>query len=126
MAKENKKLLIVDDEEPDRETLKSILRSEFSILEADSGFSALKIISEKKNELDAILLDVSMPVMNGFGVLKNMKAKKIRNICVFLITSEATKENVEKAAEYHVSEFIKKPFERDEIINRLKTKLEMI
>lgn len=119
-----KKILIVDDSEPDRTVLKSMLHEDFKIMEADSGFSALQIMSERKSELDAVLLDISMPVLDGFGVLQNMKEKKIKGISIFMITSEATKDNVERAAEFGVSDFIKKPFERETILERLKTKLE--
>lgn len=119
-----KKVLIVDDSDTDRDVLKNILRSDFNVIEANSGFAALGVIAEKKKELDAIFLDISMPVFNGFAVLENIKEKKISNICVFMITSEATKENVEKAAGYHIAGFIKKPYDADDIIERLKEALE--
>lgn len=118
-----KKILIIDDSDSDREILKNILRNDFSILEAKSGFSALNLISEKKKELDAIFLDISMPVFDGFTVLETIKEKKITNICVFMITSEATKENVEKAAGYRVAGFVKKPYDGDDIIKRVKEAL---
>ena len=119
-----KKVLIVDDSDTDRDVLKNILRSDYNVIEANSGFAALGVIAEKKKELDAIFLDISMPVFNGFAVLEKIKEKKISNICVFMITSEATKENVEKAAGYHIAGFIKKPYDADDIIERLKEALE--
>lgn len=118
-----KTVLIVDDSESDRGVLKNILRNDFNVLEAQSGFAALNLISEKKKELDAIFLDISMPVLDGFAILESMKEKKITNICVFMITSEATKENVEKAAAFHIAEFIKKPFDADDIIERVEQAL---
>lgn len=126
MVGDYKKILIVDDSEIDREILKSILCQEFDIIEADNGFTALEIILREMNYLDAIMLDVSMPVLDGFSVLRFMKENKIGNIPVFLITAEATKDNVEKAVKYNVSEFIGKPFEREEILRRLKVKLGII
>lgn len=126
MIKEYKKLLIVDDSEIDRMVLQSILWDEFDIIEANNGYEALEIILGKAEHLDAILLDVSMPVIDGFGVLKLMKENGINDIPVFLITAEATKDNVEKAAQYNISEFIGKPFERNIILSRLKAKLGIV
>ena len=114
-----KRVLIIDDSDSDRAILKNILRNNFSVLEAKSGFSAINVISEKKKELDIIFLDISMPVLDGFAVLEAMKEKKITNICVFMITSEATKENVERAAGYHISGFVKKPYDADDIIKKV-------
>lgn len=126
MSEELKKLLIVDDSEIDREILKSILGDNFDIIEAVNGYYALEIILKNPEQLDAILLDVSMPVLDGFSVLKLMSENHINHIPVFLITAEATKDNVERAAQYNVSEFIVKPFEREEIVRRLESKLGII
>lgn len=126
MNDNSKKVLIVDDSEIDREVLKSILCDEFQVTEAVNGYEGLEIILSKKNEIDAILLDVSMPVLDGFGVLGVMKQNNIRGIPVFLITAEATEANVKHAVEFNISEFIKKPFDREEILRRLKEKLRNI
>lgn len=121
-----KAVLVVDDSEIDREILKSILSDDFEILEADNGKAALHMILEKTSCLDVILLDVSMPFMDGFSVLQFMKNNKIGNIPVFLVTAGATRDNVEKAARYNVSEFIGKPFKREEILKRIKAKLGVV
>lgn len=126
MTRKDKTLLIVDDSEIDRMVLKNILCNEFDIIEADSGYSALEIILQKADCLDAILLDVSMPVLDGFGVLQLMKEKNIDNLPVFMITAEATRDNVQKATQFNISEFIKKPFEREDILKRLRLKLGVI
>ena len=111
MTKEYKKILIIDDSEVDREVLKTILSEEFSTLEAENGSVGVEKILKNGNSLDAILLDVSMPVMDGFGVLKRLEENRVNNIPVFLITAEATRENVANAARYHISGFIRKPYE---------------
>lgn len=126
MMSGRKKILIVDDSETDREVLKNILRSDYTVLEANGGFAAMNIITEKKNELDAILLDISMPVLNGFSILENMRDRKIRGIRIFMITSEATKDNVEKAAGYHVTGFIRKPFDAEDVLKRIEEKLDAL
>ena len=126
MAENDKTLLIVDDSEIDRAISKNILWKEFNIIEADSGYAALEIILKQTDSLDAILLDVSMPVLDGFGVLRMMKENNIRNVPVFLVTAEATRDNVEKATQFNISEFIRKPFEREDILKRLRLKLGIV
>lgn len=112
-------LLIVDDSEITRELLKNVLSDKFDIIEEDNGYSAIDIIQSKAEELAAIILDVSMPKLNGFGVLEAMKKNNISEIPVFMISSEATSNNVEEAAQYNVFEFIKKPFDHLDVLKRI-------
>lgn len=123
MAQERKHLLIVDDTEIDRIILKSILCTEFEVTEANSGNSAFEYITMQKDRLDAILLDISMPHIDGFDVLQLMKDKKIEGIPVFLVTAEPTRANVERALQYSVAEFIGKPFDKDDVLRRLRSRL---
>ncbi len=120
-----KKLLIVDDSEIDRTILHNILQDDFDLIEMNSGKEALEFLKTEIRSISAILLDISMPVMDGFTVLQLMKQRNIKDMPVFMVTAEATKKNVEKAMKYNVVEFIRKPFEKDEIIRRIKIKLNM-
>lgn len=121
-----KRLLLVDDSEIDREILKNILQDTFEVMEATNGGEAVAAIIKNKDNLDGILLDVSMPVLDGFGVLQEMKDKNINDITVFLITAEANKDNVERAVHFQISDFIKKPFEREEVLMRVCLKLGVV
>lgn len=121
MAGNHKRLMIVDDSEIDREILEEILKDEFLITKASSGFAAMEILVNKSENIDAILLDVSMPVMDGFMVLQLMKENDITDIPVFMITAEGTKDNIIKAAKYNVKNFIVKPFDSKEVLQRLRT-----
>lgn len=121
-----KTILIVDDSEIDRVVLKNILCNDFNVVEADSGYAALEILLKSKTHLDAMLLDISMPVLDGFGVLRILKENNAGDIPVFLITAEATKDNVAKAASFDISEFVRKPFDRDDILKRLRLKLGVV
>lgn len=118
-----KRILIVDDSEIDREILRSILDDEFEVVETDNGFSALDVIFKKNEHFDAVLLDVSMPLMDGLSVLRILRENNLDDVQIFMITVEATKENIEMASQYDISEFIKKPFERDEVLKRVRAKL---
>ncbi len=126
MVQDKKRVLIVDDTMVDRMILKSILEADFRVLEADSGNRAFEYITTMGEDLDAILLDLSMPHIDGFDVLKFMKEKNINDIPVFVVTAEPTKHNVEKAFQYNVCDFIGKPFDREDIQGRLRSRLGII
>ncbi|MBD5133183.1 MAG: response regulator [Clostridiales bacterium] len=123
MAQERKHLLIVDDVEIDRIILKSILCRDFNVAEASSGNMAFEYLTTKSDQLDAILLDIAMPHIDGFDVLKFMEDKGLSHIPVFLVTAEPTRDNVERAMQYHVAEFIGKPFDREDVLRRLRSRL---
>lgn len=126
MTNDRKQLLIVDDTEIDRIILKSILCRDFEIWEASNGNAAFEYITTKANQLDGILLDIAMPHIDGFDVLRFMEDKGITHIPVFLVTAEPTRDNVEKALKYNISEFIRKPFDREDVLRRLRSKLGVI
>ena len=121
-----KQLLIVDDTEIDRIILKSILCRDFDIDEANSGNAAFEYLTTKGDQLDAILLDIMMPNIDGFDVLRFMADKGITNIPVFLVTSEPTREHVEKAVQFNIAEFIGKPFDREDVLRRLRSRLGVV
>lgn len=117
-----KRLLIVDDSDIDREILRDILEDEFELLEADNGYDALALIKKEKS-INAVFLDIAMPILDGLEVLRILRENDRNNISVFMITSEATKDNLEKAFHYHIDDFIRKPFDRKDILNRVCTRL---
>lgn len=117
---QNNTILIVDDVEVDREILKSILGDYFSVIEAPDGKKALEIIKEKGGTLRAVMLDIVMPNFDGFSVLESIKSnKELSGLPVFLITSEATRDNVSKAMQFNVAGIIRKPFDRETILHHL-------
>lgn len=123
MAQERKRLLIVDDMEIDRIILKSILCRDFDILEANNGNMAFEYITTRGDQLDAILLDIAMPHIDGFDVLRFIQDKGMTHIPVFLVTAEPTRDNVERALQYNIAEFIGKPFDREDVLRRLRSRL---
>ncbi|MGN0639229.1 MAG: response regulator [Huintestinicola sp.] len=113
-----KRLLIVDDSEIDRNILRNILSKCFEISEAENGYAALEIITKKKTRIDGVLLDISMPVLDGFNVLDILSENHI-DIPIVLVTAEATAANVYRAAKYSIAGFISKPFEAQMILEKL-------
>lgn len=106
-------ILIVDDEEVNREILNEMFRDareEYVLLEAANGQDAILQI-ESHNNIALILLDVVMPVMDGFSVLDYMhKNNLLQTIPVILITSEDELDTDDQAYSYGVADVIHKPF----------------
>ena len=121
MTEKYKRLLIIDDSEIDRSILKKILELDFHILEAENGFKGIEMLLEKRNIIDGILLDLHMPILDGFHVLQLMKEQKIKDIPVIIITAESTEKNLLKTVPYNIKDFICKPFDKDMILNRLRS-----
>ena len=104
-------LLIVDDVEMNRAILSSIFEDEYKIIEAENGQEALKMLEQYDGQIAAVLLDVVMPVMNGFEMLQSMKEHNIgQDIPVFLITADASEKNMYEGYSLGVKDIIEKPF----------------
>ena len=114
-------LLIVDDSEIDRSILKNILEPVFNTVEAANGYEALQLIENNtKENIDGILLDISMPILDGFAVLKMIREKGFE-IPVVLMTAAPTKETVERGLKYNISGFFGKPFNPHTVITKLRS-----
>ncbi len=118
-------ILIVDDEEVNRTILSLMFDAEYDIVEAPNGMDAIDAI-EKNQDIALILLDVIMPVMDGFGVLDYMKEKELlEKIPVILITSMTPQESEAKAYEYGIADVMHKPFESNIIKRRARNIIEL-
>ncbi len=120
------KVLIVDDSELNRELLKSILEDKYEIELAEDGKQALKILISKWNQFDAVLLDIHMPEMNGFDVMKYMRENGwINKLPVLIISGECSVEVENKCFELGASDFVHKPFDATLVKNRIKQVVEL-
>lgn len=120
-----KRVLIADDAELNRAILSNILSDQFDVVEAKNGAEALDIISDKRNGISILLLDILMPEMDGFTVLEHMRKRGYLDyIPVIIISSESTANSVDKAYELGATEFITKPFNpavvRHRVMNNIK------
>ncbi|MBD5548085.1 MAG: response regulator [Lachnospiraceae bacterium] len=103
-------ILIVDDEEINRVILRGLFQDEYQIVEAGNGQEAIEQI-EKNQNIVLILLDIVMPVMNGFGVLDYMRSHELlEKIPVILITGETVIDSDDQAYAYGVADVMHKPF----------------
>ncbi len=104
-------MLIVDDEQVNRSILRNIFEKEYHILEAKDGVEALEVL-ERNHTIDVILLDLFMPRMNGFDLLKIIKEKiEYKHIAVIVNTQYGELDNELKALEYGADDFICKPYD---------------
>jgi len=116
-------ILVVDDQPQNTELLEAHLVPQgYEVVKAASGEEALKILFN--NQIDLVLLDVMMPRMSGFEVLEKIRAdKKTRLIPVVMITVLKETEDRVKALEAGCDDFISKPFDRYELLARIKSLL---
>lgn len=107
-----KKILIVDDVRLNREILKDILQEEYEVELLENGEQAIARIEERSDDISAILLDLYMPVKDGFSVIGEMKKRGLMGkIPVMVITSERSIAIEKQCFNLGVSDFIHKPFE---------------
>lgn len=118
--KQRQKVLIVDDSEMNRIILHEMLCETFDILEATNGQEGLDILEQEGRQISLVLLDIVMPVMDGFGVLKRMKEKRmIEEVPVIMISAEVSISTIRQAYEMGVADYISRPFDAQIICNRV-------
>ncbi len=108
-------VLIVDDQEINRDVLGMILEDDYEILYATNGREALQMIEENRDKLSVVLLDLIMPEMDGFKVLDCVrKDALLKSIPIIVLTTERNAEL--RALEMGAADFITKPFDMHEVI----------
>ncbi|MBP9997043.1 MAG: response regulator [Lachnospiraceae bacterium] len=114
------KILVVDDMDMNRDLLADILEDEYSVIAADNGCEALKVVRENKDEIAAILLDLVMPGMSGFEVLHELKnSGYMTDIPVLVISTDESLSSEKECFEAGVSDFIHKPFDEKLVRTRV-------
>ena len=123
--KRKRHVLVVDDENINRLILGHILQNEFEIHYATNGKQALDFIEREYENLSIILLDLLMPVMDGFELLELLSGnKKYRNIPVIVLTSEKSAEI--RSLQMGAVDFIPKPYDMPEVIRaRVKRSIKL-
>ena len=108
-------VLVVDDQEINRDALGIILEDDYDIIYAENGKQALDIMHEHIDDLVIVLLDLMMPVMTGFEVLEAVnKDEDLKKIPIIVLTSEKSAEL--QALQMGAADFITKPFDAHEVI----------
>ncbi len=115
-----KKVLVVEDNMINREMLCEILFSTYEVLEAENGQEALDVLEEYGEEISLILLDIVMPVMDGYTFLSHMKANADYSSIPVIVATQSDREADEVAALAHgATDFVSKPYKPQIILHRV-------
>ena len=116
----NLTILIVDDEVRMRKLIKDFLiKKEYDILEAEDGEKALNIYKENKNKISLILLDVMMPKLDGWSVLRQIRQEN-ENIPIVMLTARSEEQDELFGFELGATEYITKPFSPKILVARVE------
>ena len=108
-------VLVVDDQEINRDALGVILEDDYEVIYAENGKEALELMNAHCNELSIVLLDLLMPVMTGFEVMEAVRNdEQLKRIPIIVLTAEKSAEL--KALQMGAADFITKPFNVPEVI----------
>ena len=113
-------ILVVDDESRMRKLIKDFLvQKNFNILEAEDGEKALKVYEENKERIDLILLDVMMPKLDGWSVLRNIRQDN-KKLPIVMLTARSEEQDELFGFELGVDEYITKPFSPKILVARVE------
>lgn len=112
-------VLVVDDESRMRKLIRDFLAQKgYSILEAQNGEEALKVFEENKNKIDIILLDVMMPKLDGWSVLRQIR--QTSTVPIIMLTARGEEQDELFGFELGVDEYISKPFSPKILVARVE------
>lgn len=117
--KKQKKILHVDDEPDTLKVVETILEKEgYEVVSVESGKAALEKID--LNSFDLLLLDIMMPDMSGWDLFTRITKIKPTYKVIFLTVLEISKDRLKQLKEHGIKDYIIKPFERDDLVARVK------
>ncbi len=118
----NVTVLVVDDESRMRKLIKDFLvQKEFKVLEAEDGEKALEVYHENKKEIGLILLDVMMPKLDGWSVLRQIRQES--KLPIMMLTARGEEQDELFGFELGVDEYISKPFSPKILVARVEALL---
>ncbi len=108
------KILVVDDDDTSREILAELLEEKYEIIHARDGREAIGILAIQMGTIEAVLLDLVMPNLDGFGFLKEIKKKKWKaDFPIIVVSGNDDEENRAACRKIGVNFFIAKPSSAD-------------
>ena len=118
----NNSILVVDDEIRMRKLIKDFLVAKgYSILEAEDGEKALEVFEENKNKINLVLLDVMMPKLDGWSVLRQIRQES--KVPIIMLTARGEEQDELFGFELGVDEYISKPFSPKILVARVEALL---
>ena len=123
---ERLRILIADDSASNRELLAEMLKDSYDIVEADDGERAIEQLHEYGKSISLVLLDLLMPIMDGFDVLAYMGTNKwLEDIPVIMISSEDSTPYVKRAYELGATDYIGRPFDENIVYRRVQNTIKL-
>ena len=114
-------VLIIEDDEINRGILSALLEEKFNLFEAENGKVGLDVLSENFKKISIILLDLMMPVMDGYEFLQRIsQEKRFKSIPVIILTANNADADQIRALKLGASDFITKPYNPNIIVNRIE------
>ncbi len=121
-----RKVLIVDDDKVSRKILTNLLADDYEMIEAENGQEAISLMFAQSRTLDAVLLDIKMPVMDGLEVLRQRQQNAVlAQIPVLVITESPDEQTRMEAISLKANDFILKPYSPEIIRHCLRNNIEM-
>ncbi len=118
-----KKILIVEDVEINRDLLVQLLEEDYELLTAEDGAAAIKLAEEESPDL--ILMDMSLPVMDGWEATRTLKGRDdLKRIPVIALTAHAMRGDEEKARACGCDDYLSKPVDEDRLYEKITYFLE--
>ncbi|MBU2711486.1 hybrid sensor histidine kinase/response regulator [Zooshikella harenae] len=113
------RILVVDDSEINRDVAEDILTGEGAIVDvAENGLHALKVLETENTSFDVVLMDMQMPVMDGYEATRKIRSTpSLHHLPVIALTAGAFKIQQDEAFKAGINEFVSKPFDITELVN---------
>lgn len=121
-------VLAIDDSSTDRAIMKKCLKTlGVTVLEASNGLEALDIVKNGDKQLDAVLVDIEMPKMDGYTFASEVrKYNKFRNLPLIAVTSRNSKTDRMRGVESGMTEYITKPYTPEYLINVVRRNINLV
>jgi CheY-like chemotaxis protein len=114
-----KKILVVEDVDFNRDLLVQLLEDDYEVIEAVNGQEGVELAERERPDL--ILMDLSLPVMDGWEATRQLKANdNLRSIPVIALTAHAMKGDEEKALAAGCDDYLVKPLDEDKLIAKIQ------
>ena len=116
----SKRILVVEDQPDNRQIIRDMLaETGYEISEAENGEEALAAIA--KQRLDLILMDIQLPIMDGYTAKRQIKANPtFRSIPIFAVTSYALSGEEKKAREAGCDDYVPKPYSPRQLLAKIR------
>ena len=126
VLEEKPTILLVDDAMMNRMVLTGILGEDYHILEAGNGERCLELLRANAGQIALVLLDINMPVMDDFEVLRTMNTNHtIEDVPVIMISSDDSEEAIRKAYELGASDYVNRPFDAKIVYRRVANTIKL-